>query len=283
MENTRYSKVTSLVGISLSVLLSISCITIPKNLSKDWVPPVKHRTSAPVDAFSLVQISVESEPTSCTGAENEEDCVKILEELPSLSASGSGSGLLVNSDLGPVVLTAAHVCEHDVPDQFEHSGIKITIMTMTRITVKVPTKGVFPADIVRLDRIKDLCLLKPSKVFTNPVPVAKKEPKIGEEVFTIGAPYGIAGSEMALIFRGFFAGKDRMPSSGQLVRFYTVPTKPGSSGSAVFNSNWEVIGVIHTAFRTLENVGLGTGLKDVRDFLFSPVEVEIISEPDVSP
>ena len=93
MENTRYSKVTSLVGISLSVLLSISCITIPKNLSKDWVPPVKHRTSAPVDAFSLVQISVESEPTSCTGAENEEDCVKILEELPSLSASGSGSGL----------------------------------------------------------------------------------------------------------------------------------------------------------------------------------------------
>ncbi len=278
MENTSYSHLSPIIGISIAVLLSIGCITIPKNLSKDWVPPVKHRTSAPVEAFALVQLEVSAVPTSCTGAKNEEDCDKILSELPSASGAGSGSGMLVNSDLGPAVLTAAHVCEHDFPDQFEHDGITVTIMTATKITLKVPTKGVYTADIIRLDREKDLCLLRPSSVFTNPVPIAQNEPKMGDVVYSIGAPYGIAGAQMALIFRGFFSGVDKLTPAGQTVRFYTIPTRPGSSGSAVFNKNWEVVGVVHTAFRTLENVGLGTGLNDLKTFLFSPVEVEIITE-----
>jgi len=268
MENTRYSQIWPVIGAVLSFILCLSCITLPKNISKDWVPPVRHRTSAPVEAFALVQLKVDAKPMGCSGIDSDSVCAKIMSKLPPLSVSGSGSGMLVDSDLGPAVLTAAHVCENNLPDEFEHAGIKIDVITMTHITLKVPTKGTFNAKIIRLDREKDLCLLKPAIVFTNPVPISQVEPKMGDNVYTISAPYGISGTNMALIFRGFFSGKDKLDTSGRLVRFYTVPTKPGSSGSAVFNDKWEVVGVIHTAFKTLENVGMGVGLDDVKQFLF---------------
>ena len=174
MENTRSRNIPPLLGISIAVLLCLSCITLPLNLSKNWVPPVKHRSRAPVDAFGLVQVIVAAEAIGCESTEDEKKCETILKDLPSVQGTGSGSGLLVNSDLGPGVLTAAHVCEHDVPDTFEHNGVKISILSMTKIRIKVPTRGTYSASIMRLDKAKDLCLLRPENIFTHPVSIQQR-------------------------------------------------------------------------------------------------------------
>lgn len=268
MDNTNLNHINRLSWFFLAFCLCVGCITIPHNLSKTYVPSVKKRQKAPVDAFGLIKRFVKVAPISCKSLKDQEKCDEILEKLPDLTASGSGSGMLVESSLGPVVMTAAHVCQPELPTEFTHEGVTIEIESSITFVVKVPTLGQYPATIVRIDRDKDLCLLKTSKTYTHPVPLAKSAPSHGDVVYAISAPYGISGPNMALIFRGFYSGKDVFPHTGKEVRFYTIPTKPGSSGSAVFNESWEVIGVIHTAFTSLESVGIGTGWEDVKEFLY---------------
>ena len=56
--------------------------------------------------------------------------------------------------------------------------------------------------------------------------LAKKEPKRGETVTNMAAPHGLYWPGTVLIFKGQFSGyHDRGYS------VYTIPTKPGSSGS----------------------------------------------------
>ena len=268
----RYTSRVLLLTFSAMLLvtsLSGSCISVNHNLRYH---SALERTSPPIDAFVLVDIEQSVTPVKCHTKDKDVDCKKLMRELPDLEMRGSGSGLLVMSDSGPAVLTAAHVCARDTPDTFKHGDVEISLLTMVKIKVRSPLKGTYGATIIRMDEEKDLCLLKPEKVFTYPVQLAEREPELGDKVITIAAPFGISGRNLALIFNGYFSG-----TRGS-TRFYTVPTRPGSSGAAVLNTKFEVVGVLHTAFRDLENVGMGTGLEDVRTFLFSPIEV-IVESP----
>ena len=86
-------------------------------------------------------------------------------------------------------------------------------------------------------------------------------PEVGEKVFNIAAPHGITGPFMHLIFEGRYSGR-----KGKFF-YYTVPARPGSSGSAVINENFELIVTINIAFTGLENVGIGNDLRAVKKFL----------------
>jgi hypothetical protein len=127
-----------------------------------------------------------------------------------------------------------------------------------------------------MDKDKDLCLLRPSEVFSHPIPLAEEAPRFGDVVYSISAPYGISGENMALIFKGFYAGTDTL-SDDREVEFYTVTARPGSSGGPIFNDSWELVGMIHTAFSNLEHVAIGTGLEDIRSFAYTPTEVTVES------
>jgi len=265
-------------GLISAMFLSWGCITVPQGMSKNWVPPERHRTSAPIDAFSLVHIEYTATPVSCevTSGDEDADCEEIMEELPTVVASGSGSGVLIETDMGPGVLSAAHVCKNDFPSSFEEDGVTIKINSVMKITLHVPTRGSYEAAVVRMDHDKDLCLLKPSVVFSYPVPLADAPPELGDPVLSISAPYGISGEKMALVFQGFYAGTDTIGDDRE-VEFYTVPARPGSSGGPIFNDSWEVIGMIHTAFSNLEHVAIGTGLEDIRSFAYGQHEVTVES------
>ena len=60
---------------------------------------------------------------------------------------------------------------------------------------------------------------------------------------------------MALAFDGYLAGFDE---DGDVI--VSLPTRPGTSGSAILNKNGEVIGVIHSAYGMMENIGIGTSV-----------------------
>jgi len=250
--------ITSTLIIVAAVITS--CISLNQNARYVFT---KKRSTAPVDAFVLIEVNQKMTPVSCQTTDKNIDCKKLLSSLPPVESGWSGSGLLVESSAGPGILTAAHVCRQDTPVFIEHKGVRIVISKSTVIKAHSPIKGTYTTKILRLDLGNDLCLLKPNKVFTYPIAIAKEIPKMGNKVYAIAAPYGISGQNMALVFSGFYSGN----KDGRA--FYTIPTRPGSSGAAVLNEKWEVIGMIHTAFRYFESVGIGTDLMDVRTFLFS--------------
>jgi S1-C subfamily serine protease len=270
MRNTSHAILFIIAFFLLCSALTFSCISCSTLQHKDdFSRPLSQREQAPVDAFVLVKVTLEAHPTDCVSKKSYIDCDKLLKELPVIEHTSTGSGLLVESDMGPVILTAAHVCEEDVPHTYVHDGVTISILSMTNIKVYSPIHGSFTASVVRLDTKKDLCLLRVEKVFTHPVAISNDSPIIGDRVYSIAAPYGIAGSNLALVFSGFYSGHTK------LVEYFTIPTRPGSSGAAVLNENWEVIGILQLAFKKLENVGMGSGLEVIRTFLFSPVEVDV--------
>ena len=260
MKNTIKALLLTISILIIVTAVITSCISLNQNTKYVFT---KKRAKAPVDAFVLVEVNQKIAPAACETSDKNVDCKKLLDTLPPIESGWSGSGLLVESNEGPGILTAAHVCTQDTPEFITHKGIKITISKSVVIKVHSPTKGTFTANVLRLDLKNDLCLLKTNKVFTYPVSISREFPKMGDKVYAVAAPYGISGHNMALVFSGFYSGNE----NGRA--FYTIPTRPGSSGAAVLNENWEVVGIIHTAFKYFESVGIGTDLMDIRTFLLS--------------
>lgn len=256
-------KSSLMMAIAVSFGLSgfLSCVSLPKNIRSEMLPRVD--TRAPVDAFALVVTEHTILPDTCTGDVTEETCLKIIKTLPPITQNGIGSGLLIKAKRGPVFLTAAHVCASDTPDFYETSGIRISLKTKMKITLRERSGKFINTKILKIDHKKDLCALMPDTIYTQPVEWSEDSPKVGDKVYAISAPHGINGPEMSLIFEGFYSGK----IGG--IRHYTIPTRPGSSGSIVLNDNFKGVGMLNAAYISMESIGIGTGHKDIKEFIDS--------------
>lgn len=142
------------------------------------------------------------------------------------------------------VLTANHCVPED--------SFEVTIITTSKET--------YTAQVVGRDEVHDLALLDTVACDTQPIKLAKKNPRLGNPVQTIGHPSGLLH-----IFRhGYVArifGEETMWDIGVL---------PGSSGSPVMDKHGRLVGVI-TRLRTWNNAytGLAKGpnLYAIKDFL----------------
>ena len=267
MKNTKAAYSLLLIS-SMLMLSAFSCASLDSSLVRVSEPSPERdsvqivRVRPPTDAFFRVDVLIESSPADChADSKIKFDCDQLIKNLPTLRQEGSGSGLLVATPHGPLVLTAAHVCTEDVPETYTHKGVTISILTSTKIRLKSPLGKSTSGVILKLDHDLDLCLLRPGRAYSDPVEVSRKYPQLGDRVYAISAPFGISGKNLALIFTGFYSG------SSSDIHYYTIPTRPGSSGSAVLNESWEVVGTLNAAFRSIESIGVGSGLRDVRSFI----------------
>lgn len=239
----------------------LSCVSIPNVVIDKAFPRVD--TRPPVDAFGLVSVKTTIKPKECLMSENFELCKEMIGKLPDIEQGGIGSGLLVMSKSYPVFLTAAHVCSQESPSFYETEGVKISLEIFTNITIRVSTGEEIIAEIIKIDTALDLCALKPSKMFTQAVQWSSIEPQVGDLVYAISAPYGINYPTMNLIFSGYYSGHSGVFSH------YTIPTRPGSSGSVVLDKNFKGVGMLNAAYNTLETIGMGTSYKEIKGFLES--------------
>ena len=76
----------------------------------------------------------------------------------------------------------------------------------------------------------------------------------------VSAPFGIFEPGLTLVYDGYLAGSD---SDGDII--VTMPTRPGSSGSAILDERGRVIGIVHSAFSMMESVGIGTPIEAVHE------------------
>ena len=146
-----------------------------------------------------------------------------------VSSPGFGSGVLISAD--GKILTAAHV-----------------VQAADKIEVEFVDGQVAPAKVIASVPGADVAMLKLDWVPNNAKPARLGDSdkiQVGDDVFIIGAPYGITHS----LSVGHVSAKRRPKNNlGDAVALELIQTdasiNKGSSGGPMFNMNGEVVGVV---------------------------------------
>ena len=194
------------------------------------------------------------------GSENFVFLLKEVEPLICLAPEcgpkieSTASGFVLSSDDNSVfILTAAHFCA-----QSESVEIYINEQIIA-FANDTPRK----VSILYMDKSKDLCMLYGIKEINESFKNIKiaKDSLIGEKVYTVAAPDGIAGPGFRLIFEGIFSGCD------ENVCMTTIPATFGSSGAGIYNLKGEVITIVMAVPENFNNVILSPSNKDLVEFI----------------
>jgi len=160
-----------------------------------------------------------------------------------VTSPGLGSGFLIDDE--GHVMTAAHV-----------------VQTADLVEVEFVDGSKFTASVVVSDPVKDVALIKldklPEKV--RPVKLADSDQvRIGEEVFIIGAPYGLSHTLTVGHISARHSNEDGYMGEIQAETFQTdAAINQGNSGGPMFNQRGEVIGIVsHIRSKSGGSEGLG--------------------------
>ncbi len=206
---------------------------------------------------SFVKVEKSLTIHSCT--DDNQSCV---EE----SFSAVASGVVIQNTLkGAYVLTAAHVCdEAGTLQQFSYlPKVKINVKFFV-ITLEEDKKLV---QIIDFNTKHDICVVWVENLFIPPVAMSPSAPEPGDLVLNIAAPLGVFSKDMVPIFQGIYSGVDE---AGRAV--YTLPAFGGSSGSPIFNSKGELIGMVHSTLRYFNHIALSPNYNAMREFLNTTID-----------
>lgn len=157
-----------------------------------------------------------------------------------------------------LVLTNKHVC-----DMGPNADYTLTLQSGAKVH----------AVFVRADPFADVCLLKANAVIP-PLKLAKNNAVQGDRVLSIGGPDGA----YPLIVEGFISGYFNMhmrndpDEDGDFevhfrAQVMSAPVYPGSSGSPVFDTNGEVVGIVFAVRGEKEHIAFIVPISEVHRFL----------------
>jgi len=254
MKKKTSNYVKFLIGSLVFLTSCVSgCATIKDNISEN-------KEIYPRHAFAQIQHSVDLEGCGKDEKTGKEKCQKATMRYVS-----SGS-FVFHSEVSKgisYVLTAGHSCENSIPKRQLVDGYEI-INKGSRFRVVDLDGNQYDAKVVKTNKRFDLCLMKVSDVYRSlpTLKLADKEPLKGGRVMNMAAPHGLFWPGTVLLFEGFFSGYHHRGYS-----IYTIPTKPGSSGSPIINKDNKLIGLIFAGYGVMENIGLSSPLAAIRVFL----------------
>ena len=178
----------------------------------------------------------------------------------------TGSGVVVRSGLqGTYVLTAGHVCNVHITK----AGLKEIKSLQIEISVLSFENKLYKSNIIHSNEINDgepdLCLLDPVGLNLKNVGVriSKREPRVGDRLYSMGAPAGIYHPPTVAILEGIYSGL--MPDRQNFLS--SIPAVGGSSGSPVLNSKMQLVGIIFASHPSFNHISISTGFNETRDFL----------------
>ena len=158
----------------------------------------------------------------------------------------TGSGFIIGSN--GIIVTNYHV-------------ISKCMVANNTLIVKMENGAFFPlTKIVNYDEENDVAVFKVDGKELPTVNLAKNyKPKQGESIVVIGSPLGLETTVSDGIISSI-RGKDGIIQ-------ITAPVSPGSSGSPVFNSKGEVVGVATFLIEGGQNLNFSIPVKHVEDLL----------------
>lgn len=171
------------------------------------------------------------------------------------TAGGLGSGVVISKD--GLIITAAHV-----------------VQVSDKVYIEFTDGKKYPAHVISSSAIADVSLVK-LELLPDKLSVAKlgdsDKIEIGDEVFVIGAPYGIGHT----LTTGYLSGRRMesiLDSQLGLVEFLQTDAaiNRGNSGGPLFNRAGEVVGIvshIKSGSGGSEGLGFATSVNVARKLL----------------
>ena len=154
-----------------------------------------------------------------------------------------GSGVLISAD--GKIATAAHV-----------------VHSMNEVEVEFLGEDPVPARVIASEPRADISIIQASVVPRDAVvsKLADSDPiRVGDSVFVVGAPYGLAHSLSAGIISARWDA-DTVTRDFPLAEFFqtTAPINTGNSGGPMFTATGELIGIVsHNITKSGGSEGLG--------------------------
>ena len=216
-------------------------------------------TDPPVDNF--VKIFKKLEVTRCLKAVPNKCETRIF------FATGSGLIVHINPEY-PTVLSAGHVCEEGSTIVPEDSKYKYSWNEELKLLDR--NRNTHDAMIIISSQASakssDLCTLYSDSIrnleLSKKIEISPRPPRVGEDVYYIGAPVGIYHPPTALIVRGVFSGKiDNYSSLASTV------AAPGASGSAILSLDNKIYGVLFAVHPKFLTATIITDYQETRKFI----------------
>jgi hypothetical protein len=154
---------------------------------------------------------------------------------------------------GAIGVTAGHACDLTDRQPAPHrSSLRVSMIG----------GSVYSAEVVKIYTEADICIIRIKGVHLRGVVLSKVKPKKGDRAFTMAAPFGIFSDEMVLLLDGYYSGRDTRSYD-----LYTVPARPGSSGSPILNWKGQITGITSMAAIRFEHLTISPNYEAVRDIL----------------
>lgn len=203
---------------------------------------------------SFVKIFYTLNVNSCKNSADKTQCQK-----GEWRSVGSGISVDLFKDK-TTILTAGHVCRSGV----DESIVKEYLETLTVVdhTGTFHQSYVVNVSMLEKDKSPDLCILWVPSLDIPKVKISKKPPKVGDEIYYIGAPAGVYHPPTVPIFKGVFSG-----DACRVTSIITAPAMGGSSGAGVLNSKNELIGVVFAVNMSFHHITLSTSYYSTIIFL----------------
>ncbi len=269
MQLKRFSSLTIITIITVCLMSCVSTLgCLGCTIKAGEVP--RPFSLKPQESFGLVTVETTMTPTLCSYVSDpSKDCDVNDLGLEVKVSSSIGSSIVVGHNNSKTYsLTAAHVCSEPSITKFvyrppigEHVNVVIE-QTVSNIKISDYSGKEREASVYRLDKPNDLCVLTSSDEWGMAFVAAKEDPVIGEKVYNVASPHRIWAPGMVLMMDGYYSGKNSIG-----FYHYTIPARPGSSGSPILNVEGKIVGMVQRAVVGFENLAISTSAQAIREIL----------------
>lgn len=236
--------------ILLSMFVTLSCASTKRAINPTDLPHESFLFIIKRVTFNICRADVEPNVPP-----EQNECAPVGQA----AISGSGFVVATNGE-DSWGITAGHVCATEKVKLQAPGGKIITPKIEDYIRVMLLGGVAYNAEVDSIYPSLDMCVLKikgmvPSQI----VEVSKRPPIRGERHFVMAAPLGTFGPDLLPTFEGFYNGQTMTyppPMGGEHIPYavYTIPTRGGSSGSPILNSEGNLVGVTSGTLVGFENI-----------------------------
>ena len=255
----------------LMILVPIFCLTsfncAHLNYNESNLIREKRKSVVKISGHTTIEISV----TSTSASHSAE-----------LEADYTGTGAIIkHEDDVSFILTAAHVCGHLYEDQikkffffYDKKDPTMRIKANTAIIATDIDGNRHAAIQLVMHPPSDSCVFISTRIDQPASEISSFEPLIGERSYNLALPRGIWGRGFIPAFEGFFLGELFTDPDRDVAASYSIPTAPGSSGSPIYNAYGDIIGMVHSYYRSFDHLALAatheqiSWLADIADEAF---------------